>query len=62
VIGVNPEARVVLDWILATRAAFTLAALGEAFPGFERDELEDLLGWLASAALIRPLPVPIWAD
>jgi hypothetical protein len=62
VIGINPEARALIDWILATRAAFTVQAMCDAFPDCERDEVEGLLAMLASAALIRPIPVPDWVD
>jgi hypothetical protein len=61
VIGINPEARGLIDWILATRAAFSVQAICDAFPGCERDEVDGLLAMLASAALIRPIPAPDWA-
>ena len=62
VIGINPEARGLIDWVLATRAAFTVQALCDAFPDCERDEVEGLLAMLASTALIRPIPAPDWVD
>lgn len=61
-LGINPEARPVVDWVLASRAAFSVEQLCEAFPDFEREEVETLLGWLGYAALIRPLPMPDWVD
>lgn len=62
VLGIAHEARPVLDWILQSRAAFTVDALCEAMPDYERVEVEDLLGQLARAALIRPLLAPEWND
>ncbi len=62
VIGINPEARGVIDWILATHAAFTVGTLCQAFPDFEPSEVEELLAMLASAALIRPIPTPDWVE
>jgi hypothetical protein len=62
VLGIEHAARPVLDWILASRAAFTVRALCEALPDYEPEEVESLLGWLARAALIRPLPAPEWDD
>jgi hypothetical protein len=62
VIGINPEARGLIDWILASHAAFTVQALCGAFPDFEPAEVEELLALLASAALIRPIPAPDWVD
>lgn len=54
------EARVVVDWILGTHAAFSVDELSQSFPDFTREDLEDLLSWLSHAALIRPLPAPEW--
>jgi hypothetical protein len=62
VLGINVEARAVLEWILASHAAFTAPELCQRFPDFERDEVETLLGWLGSAGLIRPLPGPEWDE
>ena len=62
VLGIAHEARPLLDWILRSRAAFTVAALCEALPDYEPAEVEDLLGQLARAALIRPVPAPEWAS
>jgi len=62
VLGIEPEARPLVDWILASHAAFTPAALCEALPDYEPAEVETLLSWLARAALIRPLPAPEWDE
>jgi len=51
-----------LDWILASRAAFTAQALCSALPEYEPEAVEARLGWLARAALIRPLPAPEWDE
>jgi quercetin dioxygenase-like cupin family protein len=59
-LGIDPEARPVVEWILASRAAFTLAQLCKSFPDFDPDEIKDLLSWLGRAALLRPLPAPEW--
>jgi Cupin-like domain len=59
-LAIEHEARPLLDWILASHAAFTVGALCEALPDYERDEVEALLGWLSRAALIRPLLAPEW--
>jgi hypothetical protein len=60
VLAFHPEARVVVDFVLGTHAAFSVHEIIEKFPDFTRDDLEDLLSWLAHAALIRPLPAPEW--
>jgi hypothetical protein len=60
VLGINAEARGVIEWILASHAAFTVSELCAHFPDFERDEVEALFGWLGGAGLIRPLPGPEW--
>ena len=62
VLGIEHEARPVLDWILQGHAAFTVSALCQALPDYELAEVEDLLGQLARAALIRPLLAPEWDD
>jgi len=59
-LAIEREARPVLDWILASQAAFTVGALCEALPDYERDDVEALLDWLSRAALIRPLLAPEW--
>jgi hypothetical protein len=60
VLAFHPEARSVVDFVLTTHAAFTVAEIAQKFSEFTRDDLEDLLSWLAHAALIRPLPTPEW--
>lgn len=60
VLGLNAEARPVLDWVLAGARAFSVDEAAQRFPDFEREELEALFAWLAQAALIRPLPAPEW--
>jgi hypothetical protein len=60
VLAIEPQARPVVDWILASHAAFSVSALCEALPDYAAEEVEQLLGWLARAALIRPLPAPEW--
>jgi hypothetical protein len=62
ILGIEHEARPLLDWILQCRAAFTVKALCDALPDYERAEVEELLNWLARAALIRPLPAPEWDE
>jgi hypothetical protein len=62
VLGIAHEARPVLDWLLRSHAAFTVDALCEALPDYERVEVDELLAQLARAALIRPLPAPEWND
>lgn len=62
VLAIEHAARPVLDWILNSHAAFTVHALCDALPDYEPEEVEGLLGWLARAALIRPLPAPEWGD
>jgi hypothetical protein len=59
-IGFNVEARPVIEWVLGERKAFTVDEAHQKFPDFARDDLFELFGWLAHAALIRPLPVPDW--
>jgi hypothetical protein len=62
VLGINREAREVVEWILQSHAAFTVSQLCERFPEFARDDTEDLLTWLGRAALVRPIPTPSWSD
>jgi hypothetical protein len=62
VLGINPEAREVVEWILQSRAAFTVSQVCETFPAFARDDTEDLLAWLGRAALVRPIPTPPWSN
>ncbi|HKO46368.1 MAG TPA: cupin-like domain-containing protein [Polyangiaceae bacterium] len=60
VLGIEHEARPVLDWILQSHAAFAVSALCAALPDYEPAEVEELLSQLARAALIRPVPAPEW--
>jgi hypothetical protein len=60
VLAFHAEARKVVDWVLVTHAAFSVAEVCERFTDFAREDLEQLLAWLAHAALIRPLPAPEW--
>jgi len=62
VLGIEHAARPVLDWILSSHAAFSAEMLCHALPDYEPEEVEALLGWLARAALIRPLPAPEWDE
>ena len=62
VLAIEHEARPLLDWILGSHAAFTVQALCDAWPDYEPDEVAQLLGWLARAALIRPLPAQEWDE
>jgi hypothetical protein len=59
-VALNNEARPIVDWVLGTRAAFTVAQVCQRFEDFPGDDLEGLLAWMARAALIRPIPVPEW--
>lgn len=60
VLGVNAEARVVIEWVLEGARAFSVDEAEQRFGDFEREELETLFAWLSQAALIRPLPAPEW--
>ena len=60
VLGVNAEARPVIDWVLEGNSAFTVDEAAQRFSDFDREELEALFAWLSQAALIRPLPAPEW--
>jgi hypothetical protein len=62
VLGIEHEARPIIDWILASNAAFSVGALCTALPDFEPTEVEELLASLAGAGLIRPLLAPEWGD
>lgn len=59
-LAINDDVRPVIDWVLGTRAAFSIDEACQAFPDCERDELEALFAWLSHAALIRPVPAPPW--
>jgi len=59
-LAVSEEVRPIIDWVLATAAAFSVDDAARAFPDCERGELETLFAWLSHAALIRPLPAPEW--
>ncbi len=60
VLAISPEVRPVVDWVLQTRAAFSVNDACRAFEDCDREDLETLFAWLSHAALIRPLPVPEW--
>ncbi len=60
VLAIEHHARKVVDWILASHAAFSVEELCAALPEFDGEEVRDLLGYLSQAALIRPLPAPEW--
>jgi hypothetical protein len=60
VTALNSVARPIVDWVLRTKAAFTVAEICEQFEDFPAGDLESLLAWMAHAALIRPIPVPEW--
>jgi hypothetical protein len=60
VLGFNPEARPVVDWLLSLGRAFSVSEASELFCEFAREDLEDLFGWLSQAGLIRPIPAPPW--
>lgn len=60
VLAFHHAAKPILDFVMTTRAAFTLSEVAGRFPDFERDEVRALLAWLAHAALIRPLPASEW--
>jgi hypothetical protein len=62
VLALNVEARPIVEWILGVARAFTLDEICDRFSEFAREEMETLLGWLAHAALIRPLAAPEWDD
>jgi hypothetical protein len=59
-LALNAEARPVLEWILASRRAFSASELQAEFDGLELEDVNTLLACLAHAALIRPLPAPEW--
>jgi hypothetical protein len=59
-LGFNVEVRPVIEWVLREQRAFTVAEAVEKFQAFTREDLFELFGWLAHAALIRPLPAPEW--
>jgi len=59
-LGFNVEARPVIEWVLREQRAFTVAEAVAEFPLFTKEDLFELFGWLAHAALIRSLPAPEW--
>jgi hypothetical protein len=61
-LGFNVEARPVIEWVLGEQKAFTVAEAVQKFPLFTKEDLFELFGWLAHAALIRPLPAPEWDE
>jgi hypothetical protein len=60
VLAISDDVRSVIDWVLQTRAAFSVDDACRAFDGCARDDLEKLFAWLSHAALIRPVPAPEW--
>jgi hypothetical protein len=62
VLSMHAQARPIVDWVLSARAAFTSQEVCAAFSDFDPEEVETMLGWLAGAALIRPLPGPDWSE
>src|SRR4029078_11615744 len=50
-VALNSEARPLVDWVLGTQAAFTVAEVCQRFEDFPSDDLEGLLAWMAHAAL-----------
>jgi hypothetical protein len=60
VLAISDEVRPVVDWVLQTRAAFSVEDACKAFDDCARGDLEALFAWLSHAALIRPLPAPEW--
>jgi hypothetical protein len=60
VFAVSDEVLPVIDWVLQTRAAFSVDEACRAFADCERSDLETLFAWLSHAALIRPVPAPEW--
>ncbi len=59
-VAISDEVRPVIDWVLRTRAAFSVDDACLSFDDCARDDLELLFAWLSHAALIRPLPAPEW--
>lgn len=59
-LAISDEVRPLIDWVLRTRAAFSVDDACRAFDDCARSELETLFAWLSHAALIRPLPAPEW--
>jgi hypothetical protein len=60
VIGFRLAARPLIEWILEQRREFTVSEAARRFPPFGQGDVLELFGWLAHAALIRPVPVPDW--
>ena len=58
--GVTDEVLPVIDWVVQTRAAFSVDEACNVFDDYLRSDLETLFAWLSHAALIRPLPAPEW--
>lgn len=62
VLGLNAEARVIVEWVLGTRRVFSADELSERFGDFPPDDLSDLLGFLSRSGLVRPLLAPEWGS
>jgi hypothetical protein len=60
VLGIEPEARSVVAWILRQSSAFSLEQACEASADFAPEDVEELLLWATRAGLLRPLPAPEW--
>lgn len=58
--AVSDEVLPVIDWVLRTRAAFSVDEACDVFQDCDRSDLEMLFAWLSHAALIRPVPAPEW--
>lgn len=59
-LAISDDVRLVIDWVLATSAAFWVDDAARGFPDCDRGDLDALFAWLSHAALIRPVPAPEW--
>lgn len=59
-LGIEPDARVIMEWVAKQSAVFTVTRLRDAFSDFAPEDIDELLSWLAQAGLVRPLPAPEW--
>jgi hypothetical protein len=50
------EARAIVLHVLQTRSAICVSDLCNSFSDFEEEEIDDFLGQLSVAGLLRPLP------
>jgi len=62
VLAFEPQAQVVVEWVLQSQRAFSTEELCDRFDEFQIEELLNLLEGLACAALIRPLPAIEWDE